>query len=113
MSEPRTQRVVVLSTHLDDAVLSLGAWIRRLTRAGVEVEIVTVLGDDPASGRSAGWWDRDGGFATEGDAARARRAEDERACSLIGARRTVFPYGDETYGRGATDERIWSDVRPR
>jgi LmbE family N-acetylglucosaminyl deacetylase len=110
---PSNPRVVVLSTHLDDAVLSLGAWIRKLTRTGTEVEILTVLGGDPDSDAEAGWWDRDGGFATEGAAAKGRRAEDERACALVGARRTVLPFGDQTYDRGAGDDEIWSQIAPR
>ena len=109
----RPRKVVVLSTHLDDAVLCLGAWIHRLTRTGTEVEIVTVLGDDPGSQTPAGWWDQGAGFATEGEAAQARRREDERACAIVGAARTVLPYGDMTYGRGAADDTIWNEVAPR
>src|SRR5919109_2160206 len=77
-------KVVVLSPHLDDAVLSIGAGIRRatrLSRAGVTT--VTVMGCDPHSHAPAGFWDRQSGFRTEGEAARRRREEDRRACQLV------------------------------
>jgi LmbE family N-acetylglucosaminyl deacetylase len=76
---------VVLSPHLDDAVFSLGATISKLSRAGSRVEVLTVFADDPLSDAPAIGWDIRGGFATEGEAARARRREDHEACSLVGA----------------------------
>src|SRR5512144_2582409 len=72
------ERIVVVSPHLDDGVLSLGASIARWSRAGAAVELLTVLGCDPASAAQAGGWDRRGGFATEGESALARREEDRR-----------------------------------
>jgi len=102
--------VVVLSPHVDDGVFSLGAWIARATRAGTRVRVVTVLAGDPSSARPAGPWDRKGGFRTAGEAARARREEERRACALLGATPVWLHYGDEQYGRGAGDEEIWSDV---
>ena len=66
-------RIVVVSPHLDDGVLSLGAAIASWARAGATVELLTVLACDPDSEAPAGGWDRRGGFATEGDSARALR----------------------------------------
>jgi LmbE family N-acetylglucosaminyl deacetylase len=77
--------VVVVSPHVDDGVFSLGATISRASRSGGRVEVLTVFGCDPTSREPANGWDRRAGFATEGDAARARRVEDEEACRLVGA----------------------------
>lgn len=103
-------RVVVLSPHLDDAVLSLGAAIARAARAGADVTIVTVLAGDPASSAAAGRWDARSGFASAGEAARHRREEDRRACAVLGAKPVWLPFGDEQYGRGADDAAIWAEL---
>ena len=89
-------RVAVLSPHLDDAILSLGAAIAH-TRA--EVTVVTVFAGDPDSTEPAGEWDSRAGFRTEGEAARARRREDELACRDVGARPVWLPFGDHQYQR--------------
>lgn len=102
--------VAVLSPHLDDAVLSLGAAIAGAAAAGASVRVVTVLAGDPASARPAGPWDRAAGFRTAGEAARARREEDRRACEIVGAEPVWLPFGDVEYGRGAGDDEIWDAV---
>ena len=102
-----SQRVVVLSPHLDDGVLSLGASIVTWSRAGASVELLTVLGCDPDSDAPAGGWDRRGGFATEGESARARREEDGRACALLGATPVWLPFGSVDYERHGDE----ADVR--
>jgi LmbE family N-acetylglucosaminyl deacetylase len=78
-------RAVVVSPHLDDGVFSLGSTIAHATRAGAHVKILTVFGCDPESQDPANGWDTRGGFATEGQAAAARRQEDAAACGLVGA----------------------------
>jgi LmbE family N-acetylglucosaminyl deacetylase len=102
--------VAILSPHLDDGVLSLGAAVADWTRRGVAVRIVTVLAGDPESTAPAGPWDRTSGFATEGEAARRRREEDRAACGLVGAEPVWLPYSDAQYGRGADDDRIWAEL---
>jgi LmbE family N-acetylglucosaminyl deacetylase len=98
-----------VSPHLDDAVLSLGAAIAAWSRAGARVETLTVLGCDPASIAPAGGWDRRGGFATEGEAARARREEDRCACAVLGAAPLWLPFGSVDYERHGDE----ADVRAR
>jgi len=90
-------RPIVLSPHLDDAVFSLGASISRASRAGAFVTVLTVFAGDPDAEGPPSWWDRRGGFASEGEAARARRAEDERACSRLGAEPVWLPFRDAAY----------------
>jgi LmbE family N-acetylglucosaminyl deacetylase len=103
-------RVIVLSPHLDDAVLSLGAAIASTARAGGDVRVVTVLGADPESPAPAGPWDSACGFATEGEAARARRDEDREACALVGAHPVWLPFKDEEYGRDIEEDQVWESL---
>jgi LmbE family N-acetylglucosaminyl deacetylase len=100
------REVVVVSPHLDDAVLSLGAAISRATRQGASVTVLTVLAGDTESTAPAGGWDSRSGFVTQGEATAARRAEDERACAIVGARPVWLPYGDNQYERGGSDQEI-------
>ena len=90
---------MVVSPHLDDGVLSLGAAIAGWSRAGATVELLTVLGCDPDSTAPSGGWDRRAGFATEGESAHARREEDRRACGAIGATPVWLPFGSVDYER--------------
>ena len=100
------RRVVVVSPHLDDGVLSLGAAMAAWRRAGARVELLTVIGCDPASEAPAGGWDRRGGFATEGDSARVRREEDRRACAILGATPVWLPFGSVDYERHGDEEEV-------
>ena len=101
--------LAVLSPHLDDAVLSLGAM---LAASDEPVRVITVLAGDPSAGRPAGAWDAESGAITAGQAAARRREEDRRACDSLGVEPVWFPYGDEQYGRGAEDDEIWAVLHP-
>jgi LmbE family N-acetylglucosaminyl deacetylase len=85
-------RFVVVSPHLDDAVFSLGATIASASKSGSRIEVLTVFGCDPSSRAPANGWDARGGFATEGEAATARREEDREACRLVGAEPNWLPF---------------------
>ena len=102
--------MAVLSPHLDDAALSLGAAIGAWSRAGAEVRVVTVLAGRPDSTIPAGPWDAASGFATEGEATRARRLEDRSACATLGATTVWLDHADEQYDRGGTDDEIWPEI---
>jgi LmbE family N-acetylglucosaminyl deacetylase len=102
----RGNRVVVVSPHLDDGVLSLGASMASWARRGADVELLTVLACDPASDAPTGGWDRRGGFGTEGESARARREEDRRACALVGATPVWLPYGSVDYDRHGDENEV-------
>ena len=99
--------LAVLSPHLDDAALSLGATI-----AGWDgrVRVVTVLAGDPAATDVPGPWDAASGYASSGDAAVARREEDRRAMSILGAEPVWLPFCDEQYERGGGDDRVWDTI---
>ena len=102
----RGNRVVVVSPHLDDGVLSLGASMASWARSGADVELLTVLACDPASEAPVGGWDRRGGFETEGESARARREEDRQACALVGATPVWLPYGSVDYDRHGDEAEV-------
>jgi LmbE family N-acetylglucosaminyl deacetylase len=104
-------RIVVLSPHSDDGVLSLGASMARWARAGRHVELVTVFALDLGSTAETGGWDRRAGFRTEGDAARARREEDRVACAILGVAPRWLPFGSVDYERRGGADDVWDAVR--
>jgi LmbE family N-acetylglucosaminyl deacetylase len=102
-------RVAILSPHLDDAAYSLGAAISESVRSGADVSLVTVFAGDPNSSRPASPWDRRFGFQLAGEAARARREEDMRACKLLGATPVWLPFDDQ-HGRPPAEDELWSSI---
>jgi LmbE family N-acetylglucosaminyl deacetylase len=104
------RRFAVLSPHLDDAVLSLGASIAEAVRESNEVTVVTVFAGNPASTAPAGPWDGRAGFATAGEATRVRREEDGAACRLVGARPVWLPFVDGDYGQDRDEEEVWHAI---
>jgi LmbE family N-acetylglucosaminyl deacetylase len=103
-------RIVVVSPHLDDGVLSLGAAIARWTRTGSQLLVLTVLACDPRSAAPAVGWDRRAGFATEGEAARGRRDEDRAACAALGASFNWLPFGSGGYELHGDDSAVYDAV---
>jgi LmbE family N-acetylglucosaminyl deacetylase len=88
--------ILVVSPHLDDAALSLGATIYTLARRQ-EVRILTVLANDPESTRPAQPWDVRCGFASAAAAARGRRAEDAAAGKILGAQVQWLSFPDSSH----------------
>jgi LmbE family N-acetylglucosaminyl deacetylase len=91
---------VILSSHCDDAALSLGGWIARRTEQGGEARVVTVFANDPVLQLPLSVWDVRAGFATSDEAARVRRAEDRSALAVLGADAVHLPFPDSGYRRG-------------
>lgn len=103
--------VTVVSPHLDDAVLSVGATINLLARDGVDVSVVTVFAGDPEAGTPASYWDASRG-ETQGEAARQRRDEDEAALTELGARGSALPFADSGYVSARHPDAIWDRLAP-
>jgi LmbE family N-acetylglucosaminyl deacetylase len=103
-------RLVVVSPHLDDAVFSLGASISRASGAGRRIDVLTVFAGVPESTAPAGGWDKRGGFATEGEAARARRLEDREACEIVGAEPSWLSISEADYAAPRDEEAVWAAV---
>jgi hypothetical protein len=107
---PLPDGVVVVSPHLDDGVLSLGASIASASRAGHRVIVVTVFAGDPGSEKAAGRWDGRAGFATEGEAARTRRLEDRAACARVGAEPVWLGFSEAEYRPAFDDQGVWQGL---
>lgn len=92
----------------------MGATIARRTRDGARIRIITVFAGDPGSKTPAADWDRACGFGTAGAAARARRDEDRRACSILGATPVWLPFADNQYATERLRERadVWAALEP-
>ncbi len=103
--------LVVLSPHLDDAVLSVGAYMHAQARVGTDVRVLTVFANDPAADDPPGPWDVLCGFASAAAAARARREEDVRACAIVGAEPQWLAYADDGYGRSPDADDVWESIQ--
>ena len=84
---------LVVSPHLDDAVLGCGAWIA----AHPGARVLTVFAGVPPDPATLTEWDAACGFASAGEAIGARRAEDEAACDLLGAQAEWMDWCDDQY----------------
>jgi LmbE family N-acetylglucosaminyl deacetylase len=104
-------RWIYISPHLDDAVLSAGGLIHDQIRAGTCVEIWTlVCGFPPEADLSpfAQVLHFQWGFSSAEETVRLRRAEDERAASIVGAKALHFDdFPDCIYRRGADGELLY------
>ncbi len=88
-------RQIVVSTHFDDAALSLA---HVLQRAGSQATVVTICGGAPPRDVAASVWDARAGFASGWEAAGVRTGEDRAACAVTGARPHPLPHPDSPYG---------------
>ena len=106
-------RWIYLSPHFDDAVLSCGGLIFEQTRQGTPAEIWTILAGDPPLGplsefarQNHALWGLSGGQETVA----MRRAEDEQACSLVGANLVHFDIPDCIYRRSRQGQALYSET---
>ena len=95
---------LIVSPHLDDAVLSCGGLIAR--RPGAHV--VTVFAGRPASVDTdvLTEWDRECGFAPGDDVVGLRRIEDEHTCAALGAVAVWLDFVDGQYHEPAPLDRV-------
>ncbi len=98
---------LVVSPHLDDAVLGCGAWIAAHPGALV---LTLFAGAPPAPGARTEW-DAACGFQSAAQAIAARRAEDRAALALLGAQPEWLDWCDDQYGVPAPPEAITADLR--
>jgi LmbE family N-acetylglucosaminyl deacetylase len=108
-------RWIYISPHLDDAVLSAGGLIYNQTRVGKDVEIWTLLCGFPPTEELSPFaqmlhyqWGIPEGAAAE--MITARRAEDDKAASIIGAKTVHFDFLDCIYRRGKNGDWLYSNV---
>lgn len=99
---------VILSPHLDDAVLS--CW--HLLSGPGEVTVINVFAGSPPPGSGAFWWDRATGATDSATRMLERRAEDREAFELAGRTATNLEFLDEQYEpEGQSDETIAAALR--
>jgi LmbE family N-acetylglucosaminyl deacetylase len=84
---------VILSPHLDDAVLS--CW-HVLTRSD-DVVVINVFAGEPAGLGAPAWWDEYTGATDSGARVRERIEEDRRALALAGREPINLSFLDEQY----------------
>jgi LmbE family N-acetylglucosaminyl deacetylase len=99
---PRGSRVVVVSAHLDDAVLSCGGLL-----ATTPGHVVTVFTGLPREGTPAPMWDRLTGAGDPVARMRDRLAEDDAALAVLGATTDRIGLLDEQYRHGPAE---WSSI---
>ncbi|MFN2556534.1 MAG: SAM-dependent methyltransferase [Nitriliruptorales bacterium] len=104
-SEPEEAvvRRLVISPHLDDAVLS--CWAALSSGDTLAVTVATVFAGVPSADTPASDWDRAGGFADAAAAVTARLAEDEAALALAAAQFVHLDFLGEAYGSGPETRR--------
>jgi LmbE family N-acetylglucosaminyl deacetylase len=84
-------RDVIVSTHFDDAALSLGGSLE-------EALLLTVRGGAPQDRQQTTGWDAGCGFASAEEAVVLRRLEDRVACRLLGWEPVHLDFADGQYG---------------
>jgi LmbE family N-acetylglucosaminyl deacetylase len=87
--------LVILSPHLDDAVLS--CW--HLLDGPDDVRVVNVFAGKPPRDAAAGWWDELSGRHDSGQAVDERVAEDRAALALAGREPLNLDFLDRQYTR--------------
>lgn len=87
------QSAVILSPHLDDAVLS--CW-HVLCSPG-DVEVINVFAGSPPPGSTVSWWDRLTGATDSVARMKERRAEDREAFAIAGRTAIHLDFLDDQY----------------
>lgn len=87
------EKAVILSPHLDDAVLS--CW--HVLRGPGQVTVINVFAGVPPRDSGASWWDRQTGATDSAARMVERRAEDRAAFDIAGRTATYLDFLDEQY----------------
>jgi len=98
-------RVVIVSPHLDDAVLGCGRFMAK--HPGVAV-VTLFAGDPPAYPEPMRLWDVQSGFAPGDDVMEVRRKEDHAALGMLDATPHHLQFVEHTYNPG--DRPVGPDV---
>ena len=117
---PAKSRLIFLSAHPDDAVLSCGGWIYQLAQNGERPIVITLFGGDrsaaaPLSDFARSLQDR---WQLGDDAPARRRDEDRAACDRLGCYLIHLPFADAAYRADengqplyASEEAIFGAIR--
>jgi LmbE family N-acetylglucosaminyl deacetylase len=97
VSDAALNRLVIVSPHLDDAVLGCG--LLMLAHPGATV-VTVFAGNPPAYPETMRYWDMQGGFGPDDDVMAVRRDEDRRALALLDATPHHLDSVEHTYNEG-------------
>lgn len=86
--------LLIVSPHLDDAVLSVG----QVMAGRPEAIVATVFAGTPRRPRQLTTFDQGCGYSSAGQAMRERRQDDTRALAVLAARPVHFGFSDHQYG---------------
>lgn len=100
------RKILLLSPHFDDAVLSAG----QLLAGRPDADVVTIFAGEPQEDTSTPY-DLKCGFKSSKDAVSARRQEDKNALALLGANPIHWDFPDEQYGEKVEDKDIRFAIR--
>ena len=106
-------RIIYFSPHLDDAILSAGGLIYEQTQKGHSVEIWTFMCGFPAETELTDFaksMHTEWGTQSAEETVRLRRAENQRAAELVGAKAVNFDFLDCIYRRGKNGEALYMDI---
>lgn len=104
--------MLLLSPHLDDAVFSLGAYAHQRAGLAEEVVIATVFTASVLDPQGfALRCQTDKGYGPEVDYMALRRAEDERACAIIGAGVEYWGFAEAPHRGYDSPEALFAGVR--
>jgi LmbE family N-acetylglucosaminyl deacetylase len=100
--------MLVISPHLDDAVLSCGELLA--TRPGTVV--LTVFAGTPRDGARSTDWDTRCGFRDAAEAMAVRRREDDAALAALGCTARRLSFCDAQYGETPSVDQLVQALRP-
>lgn len=96
------RKILVISPHFDDAVLSAG----QLLAGRPNADVLTVFGGMPTEPVVEWRYDQQCGFNSPAEAVKARRAEDREALKLVGAHQFYLKVPDSQYQQRIDDKEI-------
>lgn len=109
----RPVRIIYMSPHLDDSVISAGGLIRSQSASGLPVEIWTFMAGvprDPELPQFAQVMHYIWGFTSGLQAVESRRLEDQCGCQKVGAKPVHLDFLDCIYRRGRDGQPLYSDI---
>lgn len=94
--------LVIVSPHLDDAVLSCG----QLMAGRPDCVVITLFAGVPANHRRVTSYDVNCGFSSAAHAQHERWVEDDAALARLAARPVRFDFTDDQYGEGCDEHAL-------
>jgi LmbE family N-acetylglucosaminyl deacetylase len=105
------ERIMYISPHLDDAILSCGGVIYQQTTCGDDVVVVTVCAGAPQGNASSEYiQELHERWGTGESAIEGRTAEDRRACAMLGAQALHLPIPDAIYRTSSDGKLLYTSV---